>query len=68
MRGNKQSSPTHSFLQKKLVKAPKMSATDVLKKRDGQDRDAWKKIQEKTFTNWFNDRLRGNLRVAKKQV
>ena len=30
--------------------------------------DNWKKIQERTFTNWFNDRLRGNLRVAKKQV
>lgn len=32
------------------------------------DRDEWKKIQERTFTNWFNDRLRGHLRVAKKQV
>ena len=30
--------------------------------------DNWKKIQERTFTNWFNDRLRGNLKVAKKQV
>ena len=30
--------------------------------------DNWKKIQERTFTNWFNDRLRGHLRVAKKQV
>ena len=30
--------------------------------------DTWKKIQERTFTNWFNDRLRGNLKVAKKQV
>lgn len=30
--------------------------------------DSWKKIQERTFTNWVNDRLRGNLKVAKKQV
>ena len=30
--------------------------------------DSWKKIQERTFTNWMNDRLRGNLKVAKKQV
>jgi hypothetical protein len=28
----------------------------------------WKQIQERTFTNWFNDRLRGHLRVGKKQV
>ena len=35
--------------------------------KDG-DRDKWKKIQERTFTNWFNDRLRGHLRVAKRQV
>lgn len=32
------------------------------------DRDAWKKIQERTFTNWVNDRIRGHLRVAKKQA
>lgn len=30
--------------------------------------DEWKKIQQKTFTNWFNDRMRGNLKVAKKKV
>ena len=30
--------------------------------------DSWKKIQERVFTNWINDRLRGNLKVAKKQV
>ena len=30
--------------------------------------DNWKKIQQRTFTNWFNDRLRGNLKVAKRQV
>lgn len=30
--------------------------------------DSWKKIQERTFTNWVNDRLRGNLKVAKQQV
>lgn len=28
----------------------------------------WKEIQQKTFTNWFNDRLRGNLKVAKATV
>lgn len=28
----------------------------------------WKKIQQRTFTNWFNDRLRGNLKAAKRQV
>ena len=28
----------------------------------------WKKIQQKTFTNWFNDRLRGNLKVSKVKV
>ena len=28
----------------------------------------WKKIQQRTFTNWFNDRLRGNLKVAKRQI
>ena len=30
--------------------------------------DSWKRIQERTFTNWVNDRLRGNLKVAKRQV
>ena len=30
--------------------------------------DSWKKIQERVFKNWLNDRLRGNLKVAKKQV
>lgn len=29
-----------------------------MKKVDG----AWKKIQQKTFTNWVNDKLRGNQR------
>ena len=38
-----------------------------VKKAQG-DRDNWKKIQERTFTNWFNDRLRGHLKVGKKQV
>ena len=33
-----------------------------------EDRDTWKKIQQRAFTNWFNDRLRGNLKVAKVQV
>jgi len=28
----------------------------------------WKQIQQRTFTNWFNDRLRGNLKVAKRQA
>lgn len=28
----------------------------------------WKKIQQRTFTNWFNDRLRGNLKVARRQA
>lgn len=37
-------------------------------KKPSGDRDNWKKIQERTFTNWFNDRMRGNLKVAKKQV
>ena len=30
--------------------------------------DSWKKIQQRTFTNWFNDRLRGNLKFAKRQI
>ena len=30
--------------------------------------DSWKKIQQRTFTNWFNDRMRGNLKVARRQV
>ena len=30
--------------------------------------DNWKKIQQRTFTNWFNDRLRGNLKVARRQI
>ncbi len=29
---------------------------------------SWKKIQERTFKTWFNDRLRGNLKVAAVQV
>ena len=28
----------------------------------------WKEIQQRTFTNWFNDRLRGNLKVSKTKV
>ena len=40
------------------------SAWGAPKKAD----ENWKKIQERTFTNWFNDRLRGHLKVAKKQV
>ena len=44
------------------------SAVWQTKKPRSGDRDNWKKIQERTFTNWFNDRLRGNLKVAKKQV
>ena len=28
----------------------------------------WQKIQVKAFTNWFNDRLRGNLREAPVKV
>ena len=34
----------------------------------GYKKNDWKKIQERTFTNWFNDRLRGHLKVAKVQV
>ena len=30
--------------------------------------DSWKEIQKKTFTNWFNDRLRGHLKVAKRKI
>ena len=30
--------------------------------------DDWKKMQQRTFTNWFNDRLRGNLKFAKVQI
>ena len=30
--------------------------------------EIWKKIQQKTFTNWFNDRLRGNLKVARRKA
>ena len=33
-----------------------------------RDRNAWKEMQKRAFTNWFNDRLRGNLKVAKVQV
>ena len=33
-----------------------------------RDRNKWKEIQQRAFTNWFNDRLRGNLKVAKQQV
>lgn len=32
------------------------------------DKKNWKQIQERTFTNWFNDRLRGHLRVGRNQV
>lgn len=28
----------------------------------------WKIIQQRTFTNWFNDRLKGNLKVAESKV
>ncbi len=28
----------------------------------------WQRIQQRTFTTWFNDRLRGNLKVAAVQV
>ena len=45
-----------------------MSAVWQTKAPKDGDRDKWKKIQERTFTNWFNDRLRGHLRVAKRQV
>lgn len=41
---------------------------EVKPKARMRDRDDWKKIQEKTFTNWFNDRIRGHLKVAKVQV
>lgn len=36
--------------------------------RRQQKAEEWKKIQQKTFTNWFNDRMRGHLKVAKKKV
>ena len=36
-------------------------------RRKGVD-DSWKKIQERVFKNWMNDRLRGNLKVAQMQV
>ena len=47
-----------------------MSRAEILKHNVEvvKDKENWKKIQEKTFTNWFNDRLRGHLRVAKRQV
>lgn len=32
------------------------------------DKNNWKKIQQRTFTNWFNDRLKGNLKVARRQA
>ena len=38
------------------------------KEKNTKSKDNWKKIQERTFTNWFNDRLRGHLKVAKVQV
>ena len=33
-------------------------------------RSGWKKtdVQERTLTNWFNDRLRGNLKISKYKV
>jgi len=33
-----------------------------------KEKGDWKQIQQRTFTNWFNDRLRGNLKVAKRQA
>ena len=37
-------------------------------KMANQVNSSWKMIQQKTFTNWFNDRLRGNLKVGKLRV
>lgn len=48
---------------------PPMKADWRDKRRGTIMRDtSWKKIQERTFTTWFNDRLRGNLKVAAVQV
>lgn len=44
------------------------AVTDTKAMASKVDRDAWKQIQQRAFTNWFNDRLRGNLKVAKVQV
>lgn len=30
--------------------------------------EKWKQTQERTFTNWCNDRLRGHLKVPKNQI
>lgn len=30
--------------------------------------EKWKQTQQRTFTNWCNDRLRGHLKVAKNQI
>lgn len=59
-----QPSPTPLFSFALLLQSKKEMAVQKLK---GGSQD-WKLIQERTFTNWVNDRLRGNLRVSKSQV
>ena len=44
-----------------------MAHSGVRGAMDAVDSD-WEKIQIKAFTNWFNDRLRGNLREAPVKV
>ena len=44
-----------------------MASSSSFTKLDAVD-DSWKQIQISTFTNWFNNRMRGNLKEAKKQV
>ncbi|KAI6660567.1 Filamin-A-like [Oopsacas minuta] len=44
-----------------------MASSSSFTKLDAVD-DTWKQIQITTFTNWFNNRLRGNLKESKNQV
>ena len=46
-----------------------MASSSSFTKLDAVD-DSWKQIQITTFTNWFNNRMRGNLKEkeTKKQV
>ena len=63
-----------NFQQRQWIIDPKMASegkegfrgqATVRRQRQA---DEWKKIQQKTFTNWFNDRMRGHLKVAKKKI
>lgn len=67
MRG-KRTSPTHfCTLEMEPTTADKI-AGDAIPALAKGSMGNWKQIQERTFTNWFNDRLRGHLKVGRKQV